>query len=107
MAKETGRYNFYDKNRTGGSRASVILSVASILVFLVLTAAAAALGGNAGSWAGGFGFAGFALAFAGMIMGLSSFRTRQGSYTMSKVGTLTGGLMVAVWFLIFCVGLAQ
>lgn len=107
MAQGTGKYNFYDGNRAGGSRASVLLSVASVLVFLVLTAAAAALGGNAGSWIGGFGFFGFALAFAGMITGLGSFRTRQGSYTMSKVGTLTGGLMVAVWFLIFCVGLAQ
>ena len=39
-------------------------------------------------------------------MGLRSFRDRCRSYIFCKIGTLLCGLMVAVWFLIFCVGLA-
>ena len=31
---------------------------------------------------------------------------RNQSYTLSKTGTLMGGFMVAVWFIVFCVGLA-
>jgi hypothetical protein len=41
-----------------------------------------------------------------MIVGLESFRERNESYLLSKVGTLMGGAMVAVWFIVFCVGLA-
>jgi len=50
--------------------------------------------------------AGFVLAFGGMVAGLKSFRRRSRSYTLSKVGTLLGGFMVAVWFIVFCLGLA-
>ena len=46
------------------------------------------------------------MGFYGMIVGLESFRERNLSYTLSKVGTLMGGAMVAVWFIVFCVGLA-
>jgi hypothetical protein len=42
-----------------------------------------------------------------MAAGLGSFRERSQSYSMSKAGTLLGGLMVAVWFLVFCIGLAR
>ena len=53
------------------------------------------------------GFTGFIAAFYGMTAGLGSFRERSQSYAMSKAGTLLGGLMVAVWFIVFCIGLAQ
>ena len=46
------------------------------------------------------------MGFYGMVAGLESFRERNQSYALSKTGTLMGGFMVAVWFIVFCVGLA-
>ena len=52
------------------------------------------------------GFTAFAAAFYGLVTGLESFHQPSKSYFFSKLGTLLCGFMVAVWFLIFCLGLA-
>ena len=64
------------------------------------------MAGKAPQWIGALGFSGFVMGFYGMVAGLESFRERNQSYALSKTGTLMGGFMVAVWFIVFCVGLA-
>lgn len=106
MANKRKAYKFDDRSRYGQGVLATVSSVISLIIFLTLTLVCTARGGSAGSWVGTVGFAGFVFAFYGMLVGLNSFRKRILSYTLSKVGTLLGGLMVAVWFIIFCVGLA-
>ncbi len=107
MAKKQRAYKFDNRSRYGQGVLSTASAVISALLFLTLTLVCTMTGGNAGTWTGTLGFAGFLFAFYGMVTGLDSFKKRILSYTLSKVGTLLGGLMVAVWFIIFCAGLAR
>ena len=83
-----------------------VLGGVSLLIFLLLAGICAALAGGAGEWSGSVGFTAFAAAFYGLVTGLESFHQPSKSYFFSKLGTLLCGFMVAVWFLIFCLGLA-
>jgi hypothetical protein len=83
-----------------------VTSAVSIVIFLSTAFICTVMAGRAPQWIGALGFSGFVMSFYGMIVGLESFRERNESYLLSKVGTLMGGAMVAVWFIVFCVGLA-
>ena len=85
---------------------STILGSVSIILFLGLLTACAALKGQAGLWAGAVGVSGMLTAFFGVVIGLQSFHDRQRSYGFSKTGTIIGGIMVAVWFILYCSGLS-
>ncbi len=100
------RYRFEDRNRYGRGIISTVTSVVSLVLFLSVAFICMVMAGKAPQWIGALGFSGFVMGFYGMIVGLESFRERNQSYTLSKVGTLMGGAMVAVWFIVFCVGLA-
>jgi hypothetical protein len=90
-----------------GGIAAVFLGLISMLVFIILVGISAARASMLGDWSGAVGFTAFAAAFSGMSVGLGSFRESCHSYIFSKIGTLYCGLMVAVWFLTFCVGMAS
>ena len=79
----------------------------TLIALICLTFAAVVLGDRAGAWVGAVGFTAFALAFIGMTEGLRSFRDNCRSYLLGKLGTVYCGIMVAAWFLVFCVGLAK
>lgn len=86
--------------------AALAVGLVSLAVFLVLSAMSMTHGGNTGMTEGAIGLTAFIAAFVGMLEGLSSFNELCASYTFSKVGTVLCGVMVAAWFLIFCVGMA-
>ena len=109
MARKRQSYTYvYEETRH--SRRGVLATILggiSLIAFFVLMGICAMLQGNGGPWAGSIGITAFVMAFAGMVYGLKSFRD-QCKYTIfCKIGTLLCGFMVAVWFLIFCVGLAS
>ncbi|HCI74022.1 MAG TPA: hypothetical protein DHV42_05715 [Lachnospiraceae bacterium] len=105
MARKKG-YRFEDRSRYGRGIISTVTSAVSIVIFLSTVFICMVMAGKAPQWIGALGFSGFVMGFYGMIVGLESFRERNESYMLSKVGTLMGGTMVAVWFIIFCVGIA-
>lgn len=101
------RYRYQIEKRTGSrGLLSTVLAACSLALLLALLTACAALDGQAGRWAGALGFTGMMAALAGVVAGLQSFRDRQRSYGLSKAGTIMSGVLVAVWFLLFCRGLA-
>lgn len=109
MARKRQSYT-YVYEETKHSRRGVlatILGTISLVIFIALSVICAMMRGGGGAWAGSIGFTGFVMAFAGMVYGLKSFGD-QCKYTIfCKIGTLLCGFMFAVWFLIFCVGLAS
>ena len=110
MAKKKDRYAAYVYEETKYSGKGILATVlggVSLLIFLVLVGVCILIGGTAGEWIGTIGFTAFAVAFYGLVTGLQSFRQQCKSYIFCKVGTLFCGFMVAVWFLIFCMGLAS
>ena len=109
MARKKDRYRAYVYEETAHSGKGILAAVlggVSLLIFLLLAGICAALAGGAGEWRGSVGFTAFAAAFYGLVTGLESFHQPSKSYFFSKLGTLLCGFMVAVWFLIFCLGLA-
>ena len=100
------RYRFEYRSRYGRGIVSTVTSAVSIVIFLSAAFISMVMAGKAPQWIGALGFSGFVMGFYGMIVGLGSFRERNESYTLSKAGTLMGGAMVAVWFIIFCIGMA-
>jgi len=102
---ENRKYSYKLEKRAGGrGLLSTVLAAVSIILFLALLTACAALKGKAGPWAGAVGLSGMLIAFSGVVTGLQSFHDRQRSYGFSKVGTIMNGILVAVWFILFCSG---
>lgn len=83
-----------------------ILGGISLLIFLIEAGISLALEGTVGAVAGAFGISAFLLSFAGMVLGLKSFHDLCRSFLLCKVGTLLCGIMVAIWFLVFCAGIS-
>ena len=109
MAKKRRKAYTYQIRETspyGRGILATVLGIVSLLIFIILLGICAVLKGNGESWTGSVGFSGFVVAFYGMVCGLHSFHEQCRSYVFCKIGTLLCGFMVAVWFLIFCVGLA-
>ena len=106
MAKKTKKYRFEDRSRYGRGILSTVAGSVSLILFLSTAFICMVMAGKAPLWAGALGFSGFVMGFYGMVIGLESFRDRNQSYALSKTGTLLGGFMVAVWFIVYCVGLA-
>ena len=107
MAERSRRYRFEDRSRYGRGVLATVTSSVSLVLFLSAAFICTVMAGAAPGFIGALGFTGLVMGFYGMVVGLESFRERARSYTLSKVGTLMGGAMVAVWFIVFCVGLAQ
>lgn len=104
--RQKERYVYEETRHSRRGILAAVLGAVSFLVFLILAAVCAVLAGGGGLWAGSIGFTAFVLAFAGMIYGLKSFKDACKYTTFCKIGTLLSAFMVAVWFLIFCAGLA-
>ena len=85
---------------------SAVMGGISLLIFLAEAGISLIIEGNVGPWAGALGITGFLVAFAGMIIGLRSFHDICRSILMAKVWTLLSGILVAIWFLVFCAGIA-
>lgn len=109
MARKRQSYMYVYEETRHSKRGvlATILGGISFGAFAVLAVLCAVLSGGSGLWAGSIGFTAFVMAFTGMVYGLKSFKD-QCKYTIfCKIGTLLSAFMVAVWFLIFCVGLAS
>ena len=106
MSQKPKIYRCEDRSRYGRGIISTVASAVSVILFLSKAFICMVMAGKAPQWIGALGFSGFVMGFYGMVAGLESFRERNQSYTLSKTGTLMGGFMVAVWFIVFCVGLA-
>lgn len=105
--RQSYTYVYEETNHSGRGILAAVLGGVSLLVFVILVGICAMLEGSGGLWAGSIGFTAFVMAFYGMAVGLKSFHDQCKSYLFCKIGTLLCGFMVAVWFLIFCVGLAS
>ena len=100
-------FSFKEYNHSPDGILATVLGGISAVVFVTLLVICMMLDGKAGVWTGSFGFTALFLAFLGMVRGLHSFQDQCRSYRLSKIGTLLSGIMVAIWFLAFCVGLAS
>ena len=104
---DTYTYMYEERKYSGKGILATVLGGISLLLFVILAGICTVLEGRAGAWSGAVGFTAVVIAFYGMVQGLKSFHDQCRSYLFCKIGTLLCGFLVAVWFLIFCAGLAQ
>lgn len=98
-------YYYKDKKYSRRGLASLVLALLSLLLLVILTALAQA--GIRSSVTGAVGFTAMMMALVGVVEGLISFSDGfVRSYAVSKAGTILSGLIFALWFLIFCIGMA-
>ena len=107
MAKKAKKFRFEERSRYGRGILSVVVSAVSVVTFLSVAFISMVMAGRAPQWIGILGFAGFLAGCYGMVAGLESFRERNQSYALSRVGTLMGGFMVGLWFIVFGAGTTQ
>ena len=107
MAKNSGNtYIYAEAHYSRRGVTSLVLALLSLLLMAVMTVIGMEMGEQTPLWTGAVGITAFVMAFVGMVMGLKSFNDRARSFLPSKVGTVMCGIMVAAWFLIFCVGIS-
>ena len=100
-------YTYKETRHSKRGIAALILGLVSFGVLAALTVLVMRVLEGLPDWVGAAGFTGFAIAFAGMSQGLMSFHDNCKSYLFSRLGTIVCAVMVGVWFLIFCAGLAR
>lgn len=97
---------FRETRYSGKGIASTVLGALSLVFFVVLTALTVTGTVKSAPWIGALGLTAFAASLVGVVLGLKSFSDPCRSFLFCKLGTVLCGLLVAVWFLIFCVGLS-
>ena len=106
MAKRVS-YSFETRRHSVNGIIATVLGTISMILFAVLIGVAYYTRGNGETWVGAAGFTGFAMAFCGLTFGFTSFRDDCKYPFFSKFGTLWCAIWLAVWFLMFCFGLAS
>lgn len=106
-SKKGGIYHLQETTHSPHGISATVMGAVSLIIFGVLTVVSIFGTEEIGYWAGAVGVTAFVIAFFGMLIGFKSFTDSCKSYLLSKIGTLLCGLMVAVWFLICCIGLAN
>ncbi len=96
-----------DKKYSANSIASVVLCLASLVIFVLMMFLSFRLKGAAGSWVGAFGVTGIVMAILGLRYGFLGFRDDCKSYFCCKVGTILSTAAIVAWFFVVCVGLLQ
>lgn len=102
----TRMYDTKDRIHSRRGIASTVLGFISMLLLIALVSWTMITKDTA-DWIGAVGFTSFAIAFIGMVEGLTSFRDDCRSYIFSRIGSVYCGIMVAGWFLLFCLGLSR
>ncbi len=100
-------YSFMDQKYSVNGIASVLLSIGSLVVFVLLLFLSFWMKGDAGAWIGACGVTGIVMAILGMRYGFVSFRDDCQSYFCSKCGTIISTVAIAAWFFVVCLGLVR
>lgn len=88
---------------TKGGRISTLMAIVSVVVLAVAIGIAIAKRGNAGIIVGILGIATFAIAMAGFVVGIESFKEETKFLRYSWIGTMMNLVMWLVMLMIFLI----
>ena len=97
MAKKR-MYSFAKEKHSGKGILSTILGTLSLVIFAVLAWLAYYLDGQGGVYLGSIGL-------LGMVFGLMGFGENNVRYLFPKIGSILGGIMVALWVFVVLIGI--
>lgn len=103
MAKRY-KYAAVKKKEAQGGVLSLALACVSLAFLLFSTVAAAARGGEASIWLGGFGLISMGLSVYGFLVGLNSLKDKQRAHRRGIPGAFLCGVLAAIWLGVFLAG---
>lgn len=107
MSEKGSSKSFSYRERKYSRRGVRALVMALVSIALLIALTALSRFGISSRITGAVGFTAFMIALMGIIEGLSSFHdVYVKSYSVSKLGTVLSGLIFALWFVIYCIGLS-
>lgn len=101
MAKKR-MYSFAKEKHSGKGILSTILGTLSLVIFAVL---AYYLDGQGGVYLGSIGLLGMVFAVSSVVFGLMGFGENNVRYLFPKIGSILGGIMVALWVFVVLTGI--
>ena len=84
---------------------STILGTLSLVIFAVLAWLAYYLDGQGGVYLGSIGLLGMVFAVSSVVFGLMGFGENNVRYLFPKIGSILGGIMVALWVFVVLIGI--
>ncbi len=106
MAKgPTEKYTFLEKEDIPRARASLLFTLASLVILLVSLVAAYFLEGKAGIVLGAAGLAGALMAVYAFVIALIALARRESKFQFCVTAAICSGLMTIVWLTVFLNGL--
>ena len=93
MKTERHGYRFTNKYNTKGGIRATVLAAAALLLLVTGIVIAYKKDGSGGSAVGMIGTASFICSTTGLIMGLRSFKEKDGFYLFSWIGTISCGVL--------------
>lgn len=93
MRVERHGYRFTNKYNTKGGIRATVLAVVALILLVTGIVIAYKKEGSAGSVVGMIGTASFIFATTGLILGLRSFKEKDGFYLFSWIGTISCGVL--------------
>ena len=103
MAKH--RYKFSTKKHSVGGVVSTIMFIGAMVLFVWAISVSFEAKGKGDTVVGEIALTSFAVAIAGMIIGLLSYKESDRYYTFSFVGALLNGIFCIAMFMLYVVGL--
>lgn len=103
MAKRFS-YSFAKKRQSEGGVTSTALAGISIVLFIIASIISFAMGGKGGLYLGAVGLIAICISVYGFGIGLRSFSKEDRSYTYSKVGSISNGVIMIGWLALFLIG---
>ena len=106
MAKKR-MYSFAKEKHSGKGILSTILGTLSLVIFAVLAWLAYYLDGQGGVYLGSIGLLGMVFAVSSVVFGLMGFGENNVRYLFPKIGSILGGIMVALWVFVVLMGFKE
>ena len=104
MAKKR-MYSFAKEKHSGKGILSTILGTLSLVIFAVLAWLAYYLDGQGGVYLGSIGLLGMVFAVSSVVFGLMGFGENNVRYLFPKIGSILGGIMVALCVFVVLIGI--
>lgn len=105
IRRKRDHYKFTVRNSSMKGRISSFIGFFSILAFVAISFVSSLSDGNGSLLFGGVGLLLFGIALFGLILGINSSKEKEIYYTGPVVGIVLNGLMTALYFVLYFVGL--
>lgn len=97
-------YSFSDKTHSAQGAAATLMAIVSLIIIIFLVVWSGLNNGELSLVYGLIGMIGFLLAFAGMVLSVSSFHDENAFMTFKYTGLISNGIMLLIMIAVMVIG---